>query len=179
MAAPTVRSVCVLDLPAYVTEDFLYDFFGQVGTGTIQDIKLVGYQLDPRCKSSSYAFITFDSHNTASCAIRDLNYSKLDGNEIRIIWSDPETDRIRKSMTNLLVITNLDPSVQAFDLHRIFSEWGDVIYTEIARGPTTNKSLEYGFVQFRTTEDAIRGLEEMRGIMIQGRPIEVWFYQKQ
>ena len=170
------RTLCVLDLPVAVTKDFLWDFFNQYGV--VQEVKVVDRSLDPKCDTFYYAFVTFASHSDASKAIEKTNYTKMDGTEIRLIWSDPETDAIRKSMENLVVIMNLAPSTQEFDLDKIFAEFGDLIYCEIPRDPVTRQPLEYGFVQFRNKASALRAVQEMRGVSIGGRRIEVMMYQK-
>ena len=175
MTSEPARQLYVADLPADVTEEFLKEFFGEVGT--VESIELKSDRTDRRGKPICYAFVTYERHDDAKRAIVELNYTKVNGVPIRLAWSDAEARRIRKSGKGILFIKNLDPAIDMSQLHDILGEWGEIIFCKIATD-AEGKSLGYGCVQFRDEKDADQAMQGLKEATINGRPVQIEPYQK-
>ena len=173
----TWRQLRVGNLPVEppVTKDFLQHFFGEIGP--IESIHLKSDRTDCWRRPIYYAFITYESHNDAERAMVDLNYTKLNGIPMRLSWSDPETNMIRKSGKGKLVINNLDPTIEVSQLHDALGNFGEVIYCKIATD-ADGKSLGYGYVQFREEKDAAQAMQDLKEATINGWPVWIEHYQK-
>ena len=158
------------DLPNCVDKEFIHDFFADCG-------KIIGIKIKrSKLRKMSYAFITFETHEGAEKAISEYNYTKLDHVPIRISWADSETKRIQQSGLGNLKIDGLDKTIEASQLHEVFSSFGEVIscYIPLING----ESRGCGYVQFRNPEDAQRAKEELADATINGKQIHITDYVK-
>ncbi|ORY06312.1 PLP-dependent transferase [Basidiobolus meristosporus CBS 931.73] len=72
-----------------------------------------------------------------------------------------------------LHIKNLDPSIMSSDLFYEFRHFGNIMSARVMMNETTLKSKGFGFVSFRSVEDASKALAEMNGRVIRSKPIVV------
>lgn len=72
-----------------------------------------------------------------------------------------------------LFVRNLAFGVTDDSLYTMFAEHGEVTFARLAMDRTTNRSRGFGFVSFKTKEDADRAIKEMNGTQVEGREIEV------
>ncbi|EAX90061.1 Polyadenylate-binding protein, putative [Trichomonas vaginalis G3] len=169
---PNWKEVFVGDLPGSVDENFIKEIFKDYGSfpsGTVTVKK-------HKSLDKSFAFVTFESHELAKRAISEVNYTKLDGVPIRILWSDPGTKRAIKNNVGALFIRGLDENIEVSQLHDAFSNFGEIVSCKI---PLTNgKSRGYGFITFYKEDDAKRAKTDLADASINGKPIQIEFYQK-
>ena len=183
----TITPVYVGDLPVKskdghiisgVDEAFLRDLFSESGKIIEGDqaIRIITRE-DRNGNPYCFAFINFQTQEDASAAVRDLNYTKLDGCPIRLGIADKETRRIRQSGQGNLFIKNLDKDIEVSQLHDAFANFGEIISCKI---PTdeNGKSRGYGYVQFRRPEEAEQAMSDLREASINGRPITIEHFQK-
>ncbi|EAX98383.1 Polyadenylate-binding protein, putative [Trichomonas vaginalis G3] len=166
------KELFVGDLPGYVDGNFIKELFREYGnfpSGTITVKK-------HKSLDKSFAFVTFESHELARRALLEVNYTKLDGVPIRILWSDPATKRAIKKDFCTLIIFDLDEYIEAAQLHDIFSNFGEVVSCKI---PLTNgKPRGDGYVTFYKEEDAMRVKNDLAQASINGKPIQIVLYCK-
>ena len=158
-----------------MTKDFLHMFFGEMGP--IESIDLKSDLTDRSGRPICYAFVTFESHDDAQRAMVELNYTKLNGVPMRLVWADPETNRIRKSGRGCLLIKNLDPAIEVSQLHDALGNFGEIISCKIATD-AYGRSLGYGYVQFREQKDADQAMQDLKEATINGRPVHIERYEK-
>lgn len=75
-------------------------------------------------------------------------------------------------MVNIF-IANLDWSITSDDLMQTFSSFGQVEYAHVVFEKETKRSKGYGYVEMTDTDEAIRAIEALNGMEINGRPIDV------
>ncbi len=75
-------------------------------------------------------------------------------------------------MVNIF-IANLDWSITSEDLQSTFSSFGKVSYAHVVFEKETKKSKGFGYVEMDNSEEAIRAIEALNGMEINGRAIDV------
>lgn len=171
--ATLTTQIFVGDLPKDIDEIFLRHFFAESG----EIIPNSGIVLKKhKTLDSSFAFVTFATHEQAAEAMKNLNYTKLDGRPIRILWCDTETKAIIKSGRGSLFINGLDESIEVSQLHDAFSTFGEIISCKIPL--TDGKSRGYGYIQFRNPENAEKAKLELADASINGKPIKIDNYNR-
>lgn len=75
-------------------------------------------------------------------------------------------------MVNIF-IANLDWSITSEDLKTTFSTFGDVHYAHVVYEKDTKRSKGFGYVEMEEAEGAIRAIEALNGVEINGRAIDV------
>lgn len=75
-------------------------------------------------------------------------------------------------MTNIF-IANLDWSITSEDLKATFSSFGVVTYAHVVYDKETKRSKGYGYVEMESTDDAIKAIQALNGLEVNGRPIDV------
>jgi len=133
-----------------------------------------------KSRDKKYALVNFPSREIASRVIAELNYTKLDDVPIRMSWSDPETkDLIKKGEGNLF-IHGLDESIEVSQIHEAFSNFGEIISCKIKleKDKRTGKfvSCGFGYIQFRSKEDAEKAKMDLEDASINGKQIEIEDY---
>ena len=176
MSAPTKTQLYVGDLPQTVDEEFIRTtLFSEYGE--IKDVILK----KKRELERKFAFVTFGKYEDAARALNEMNYTKLDGVPIRICWADAETRRIKLSGIGNLYIKGLDESFEVSQLHEAFSNFGDIISCKIPMNKDKTgqlKSNGYGYIQFRTAEDAEKAMKDLADASINDKKISIEKYQK-
>lgn len=75
-------------------------------------------------------------------------------------------------MVNIF-IANLDWTITSEDLKTTFSTFGDVHYAHVVYEKDTKRSKGFGYVEMESAEAAIRAIEALNGVEINGRAIDV------
>ena len=151
----TGYQVHVGDLPSVDTIDkkFLQGLFQEVGT--VKEIDLKQSRLNKHGDVISYAFVTYEREEEAKKAVEELNYTKIDGQPIRVslvesrrpAWKNADG----KSNSNLFV-SNLDPAIEVSELHEAFANFGEILSCKIPNDKGKNRG--YGYVQFKIYKEA-------------------------
>lgn len=74
--------------------------------------------------------------------------------------------------TNLFV-ASLSFRMTDDDLHQAFSEIGEVVSARVVMDRETGRSRGFGFVQYKSEDDARRAIRELDGTEVFGRKIAV------
>ena len=75
-------------------------------------------------------------------------------------------------MVNIF-IANLDWSITSEDLLSTFSTFGEVSYAHVVFEKETKRSKGFGYVEMNNSDEAIRAIEALNGMEINGRSIDV------
>jgi polyadenylate-binding protein len=167
----STSTVIVHDIPTSANEDFLKNLFAEFGEVRPNGIT-IKTRTDRNGRQFAFAFVQFADHDTALRVIAEMNYTKLDGQPIRIVTADPETKAIQRSGQGNLFVKNLDTAIEDSQLHEAFANFGDIVSCKITKDEH-GMSQGYGYVQFRHANDAQQAMEDLKEASINGRPLEI------
>lgn len=132
--------------------------------------------------SKGYAFVHFDSQETADKAIEKLNGKILGENSTQPVYVGrfiPKRERQKnqpKGFTNVFV-KNLDTSVTKEAFHEFFSKFGTITNYDLAKDENGG-SKGFGFVNYEKPEDAQKAVDEANGKELSGKTLYVGRAQK-
>lgn len=159
--------VFVRGLPLDVKEEGLREIFEAYG-----QVKLIHIpEAQPKDKEQT-AFIVYSDHESAHKAIVDLNYAKVESNEIKLTYGDEETLDFIQSGENKLIVEGFDSSVTEHEIYRNFSQYGEVIYCAMATA-ITGKATGLYFITYRNKSEADSAIEQLDGQNLNGKEIHV------
>jgi polyadenylate-binding protein len=160
---PKDNAIHVSNLPPGATVEFIRSLFSECGT-------VINVILKNK-PTGSYCFVEFSEKEEAERAVRDFNYTKLNGESIVITLTNHDImSRIMSGEGNLFV-RGIDENIEAPQLHELFSNFGEVISCKI---PILNgKPRGYAYVQFADPADGERAMKELADSTINGKPITI------
>jgi len=176
MNCETKGQLIIYDLPKFANEEFIRGtLFGEYSGIEKVDIMKKGIS------GMRSARIIFDSFETASRVIQEVNYTKLDWIPIKIIWDDQKTRDLLSSTSGKLIIKGLEESIEASQLHDVFSSFGEIIICHIPMKFDNRlwKNQGYGFIQFLHQEDADKACLDLKDASINDKKItlEPYFHE--
>lgn len=138
--------------------------------GPITSIKLF--------KSSGYGFVTFENASDATKATTTLNGKFFKGRQLRCSrakYGFKKDDSLRKcTQENRLYVGNIPYDLSEEEVKIFFSAFGIVSKVELIRNfSTPTQSRGFGFVTYRTFEEAQNAIKNGHKKMLQGRTLKV------
>lgn len=160
-------SLYVGDLEVNVTDSQLYDYFNQMGQVlSVRVCRDAATQI-----SLGYGYVNYSNSHDAERAMKELNFSHLNGKMIRVTYSSRDSS-VRRSGVGNLFVKNLDKSVDNKALHDTFSEFGNILSCKVATDHL-GQSRGYGFVQFEKEDSAKNAMEKLNGMLLNDKQIFV------
>ncbi|KAF5751188.1 polyadenylate-binding protein 2-like isoform X1 [Tripterygium wilfordii] len=160
-------SLYVGDLDHNFTDSQLYDLFNQVGQ--VVSVR-VCRDLTTR-KSMGYGYVNYSNAQDAARAMDVLNFTPLNGNPIRVMYSHRDPS-VRKSGAGNIFIKNLDKAIDHKALRDTFSAFGTILSCKVATD-ASGQSKGYGFVQFDNEESAQKAIEKVNGMLLNDKQVYV------
>ncbi|KAH9440941.1 hypothetical protein MJO28_016088 [Puccinia striiformis f. sp. tritici] len=151
------HSVFVGDLPPNITHKQILRLFSQASPVSKISIRYPKkYTMMPR----PYAFVTYESAEDASTAIREFHQTEILGKPCRVVaaknsgWkSSPEAN---------IQVEHLPLSLTALAFHDTFAQFGQIVSSKLVVGQH-NLSKGCGFVEYATAEQAQMAIRETNG----------------
>ncbi|PKU61757.1 polyadenylate-binding protein 4-like [Dendrobium catenatum] len=158
--------VYVGDLHPDVTNENLMELFSTIGE---VDSVRVCRDFHTGC-SRGYGYVNYISCQDAINAIEKLNHTVLCGKPIRVMKSHHDPD-LRNSGIGNVFVKNLSRSIDSVKLKEMFLKFGTISSCKVAT--EDGKSKGFGFVQFDSQVSANMAIENLNGIIVDGKKIYV------
>ena len=110
-------------------------------------------------------------------ALDALNFAPLNGKNIRLMFSNKDPS-MRKSGRANVFVKNLEASIDSKNLYDMFSSFGTILSCKVATDPSTGQSKGYGFVQYESEESAQDAINQLNGMLADGRKIFVGLHMR-
>ncbi|KAL1547846.1 ubiquitin-specific protease ubp1 [Salvia divinorum] len=159
----TCRSVYVGNIHPQVTEPLLQEVFS--GTGPLEGCKLI------RKEKSSYGFVDYFDRRSAALAIVTLNGRHLFGQPIKVNWAYATAQREDTSNHFNIFVGDLSPEVTDATLFACFSAYPTCSDARVMWDQKTGRSRGFGFVSFRSQQDAQSSINDLNGKWLGSRQI--------
>ncbi|KAM0860257.1 hypothetical protein ACQ4PT_046653 [Festuca glaucescens] len=165
-AVGSTASLYVGDLEKSVTEGQLYSIFCQVAP--VVSLRVCR---DIAGRSLGYGYVNFHSREDANRALEYLNFTPINGNSIRVMFSNRDPTLRRNGMANVF-IKNLEVNIDNKGLNEMFSSFGTILSCKVATY-LNGQSKGYGFVQFTNEKSAMDAINGLNGTVANGKQIFV------
>ncbi|KAG8193959.1 hypothetical protein JTE90_013656 [Oedothorax gibbosus] len=161
-------NLVVKNLPKCINDKLLMEIFSRYGS--ILSVKVATY---PNGMSKGYGFVQFESEYSAQNAISSIDDPQMvvDGKKIVVAKFIPAEERQKFHQTtysNNVFVKNLEPSVTNEEFEKLCACLGDITSAKIVANDH-NESKGYGFVSFKSSECAIRAVEQLNRLCLNGR----------
>ncbi|KAJ2380846.1 RNA recognition motif-containing protein, partial [Coemansia sp. RSA 2603] len=169
-SGPT-RTIVISGIPAGVTKHQLIKKLKKSGTPSSVVYPLPTSETDqqqPEDGAGGSAHVTFDSHATATKAVKSLHDHVFKGSKLHAALKSEVVDRNAR-----LIVRNLAFKVRERELERLFSECGTVLAVDLPRKYTGGPLRGFAFVQMGDFESAERAVAKFGSYSLQGRQITV------
>ncbi|KAH6817250.1 oligouridylate binding protein 1B [Perilla frutescens var. frutescens] len=159
----TCRSVYVGNIHPQVTEPLLQEVFS--ATGPLEGCKLI------RKDKSSYGFVDYFDRRSAALSIVTLNGRHLFGQPIKVNWAYASAQREDTSSHFNIFVGDLSPEVTDATLFACFSVYPTCSDARVMWDQKTGRSRGFGFVSFRSQQDAQSAINDLSGKWLGSRQI--------
>ncbi|XP_058079606.1 oligouridylate-binding protein 1B-like [Magnolia sinica] len=159
----TCRSVYVGNIHVQVTEALLQEVFQS--TGPLEGCKLI------RKEKSSFGFVDYYDRRSAALAILTLNGRHLFGQPIKVNWAYASGQREDTSGHFNIFVGDLSPEVTDATLFACFSVYPSCSDARVMWDQKTGRSRGFGFVSFRSQQDAQSAINDLTGKWLGSRQI--------
>lgn len=166
-----MASLYVGDLHPDVTEAMLFDKFSTAGP--VLSIRVCRDAITRR--SLGYAYVNFQQPADAERALDSMNFDIMMNKPVRIMWSQRDPS-IRRSGAGNIFIKNLDKHIDTKSIYDTFSMFGNILSCKVA-GDQEGGSKGYGFIHFETEESALKAIEKVNGMLLDGKKVFVGKFQ--
>mmetsp|Transcript_105710 Transcript_105710/g.340965 ORF Transcript_105710/g.340965 Transcript_105710/m.340965 type:complete len:402 (+) Transcript_105710:67-1272(+) len=169
-AGATACSLRASGLPPEVDEHDLRALFAR-------EDRLVGVRVacDVSGACCGYATLEFETGEAAARAFKRYDNRQLPGHRARLRLAMVACRAGALALTAYqLCVGNLDGSVADADLFDAFRSVSvSVAGARVPTDPATRRAYGYGFVRFKTDEDALEAMPRAQGMLVAGKPLFV------
>jgi len=177
----------VKNLDEQVSEAELREQFGAFG-----NITSLALMQNDEGKSKGFAFINFETMDSARTAVEGKNGFEFKGKamyvgraqkksermaELKEKFDKIKQERINKYQGVNLYVKNLDENLEDEAFRKAFEEYGQITSCKIMRDDKGN-AKGFGFVCYTTPEEATKAVTEMNGKILASKPIYVALAQR-
>ncbi|KAJ6824014.1 oligouridylate-binding protein 1-like [Iris pallida] len=157
------RSVYVGNIHLQVTDALLHEVFQSCGA--LEGCKLI------KKDKSSYGFVDYYDRRSATLAILTLNGRHLFGQPIKVNWAYASGQREDTSGHYNIFVGDLSPEITDSTLFTCFSVFPSCSDARVMWDQKTGRSRGFGFVSFRSQQDAQSAINDLTGKWLGSRQI--------
>ncbi|CAN6165178.1 unnamed protein product [Urochloa humidicola] len=167
------------NLPYTFTSEELNEAFSEAGR--VDDAQIIYDKVTNR--SRGFAFVTMATAEEAAKAIQMFDGALLGGRTARVNYPEVPRGGERRTVTMdgrrrddgtyKIYAGNLGWGLRADALRAVFEGKAGLLDARVIFERETGRSRGFGFVSFRTAEDAQAALEALDGMELEGRPLRL------
>jgi len=185
----TFTNIYVNNIPLEWAEADLKSYFEKIGTVTSAVV-----QMGDDGKSKGFGFVNFENADDAVKAVEECEGNELvegkpmqlnraqkkaeRANMLKNKFEQKRAERLAKIQGMNLYVKNLDDDVTDDKLREEFAAFGNITSAKVMKDAVKGTSKGFGFVCFSTQEEATRGVTEMNGKLLCGKPVYVALAQR-
>lgn len=170
------NTLYVGNLHPFVDENTLQEVFSYAGL--LEQVKIVRDKTTGT--SAGYGFVKYYEPRSAQIALQTLAGKVIYGREVRLNWAFQSSQREDTSKHFHIFVGDLSQDVTDAALLAAYANIGNCSDARVMWDHSTGRSKGYGFVSFRTKEEAERAIQEMHGQLIGSRRVRCgWAQHKQ
>ncbi|PON51366.1 Splicing factor-like protein [Trema orientale] len=169
------RSLFVKNLNFKTSDESLKKHFSNhMKKGSILNVKVKKHVKNGKNVSMGYGFMEFDSMETATNVLKDLQGTILEGHALILQLShakkgEQTPKKIENESSTKLAIKNLAFEATKKDLRQLFSPFGQIKSIRMPVQPGSQNHRGYGFVEFFSKQEAQNALQELSSTHLYGR----------
>jgi nucleolysin TIA-1/TIAR len=167
------RTLYLGNLHPFVSEDTLREVFNNCEGVT--ELKVIRDKVTQ--VSAGYGFARFSDQDAAAAALEKVGKCVLFGQEARINWAFQREQQETLVHHVHIFVGDLSPEITDAALVRAFHGCPGCSDARVQWDHATGRSRGYGFVSFRTREDAESAIAAMHGQVVGGRRIRCGWAQ--
>ncbi|KAK9813604.1 hypothetical protein WJX73_010245 [Symbiochloris irregularis] len=167
------KSLYVGNLHPYVNEAMLQEIFATLGP--VAEVKVIKDKVTGM--SAGYGFIKFLDHRAADLALQSINGRVLYGQEVRVNWAFQKDQREDTATHSHVFVGDLSSEVTDRLLFEAFQPTGGCSDARVMWDHSTGRSKGYGFVSFRSREEAENAIQAVNGSFIGHRRVRCGWAQ--
>ncbi|KFK45119.1 hypothetical protein AALP_AA1G346700 [Arabis alpina] len=169
-------NVYVKNLVETATDDDLkrlFEVFGEITSAVVMK--------DGKGKSRRFGFVNFEKAESAANAVEKMNGMVVEEKELHVGRAQKKKNRLKDLRNQIslektrlkglnLYVKNLDDFVDEDKLREIFSEFGTITSCKVmVHSSGLSRGVE--FVEFSTSEEAFKAMNEANGKAVGSKPI--------
>ena len=167
-----VRNIFIKNLDKSIDNKIMYDTFSPFGM-----ILSCQVATDEEGISKGYGYVHFELEESANQAIAKVNGMLLNGKKVFVDKFVPRKEREKqleeeaKLFTNIYV-KNFGEEVDTDDkLSDMFIKYGNIVSAKVMVDDASGKSRGFGFVSFKSPDDADKACDDLNGKDLNGKTL--------
>lgn len=177
---PTIRrspnhNLFVKGIPAEIKSadlTALFSEFGKLVSATVRQIPSKDNK--DQLVSAGYGYVCFESAEACTKALEKLNganFEKFPENKLHVERFQPSSQRTRKDVFTNLYYRGIPSTVSEAEVKAMFAKCGEIIAEK--HRENAKYSARFGFVNFKTMDEAKKAIETLNGSSVGGVTISV------
>jgi len=154
-------------IPKVKSKEEIFTEFSNLTEG-LSDV-IIYLQAEDKTKNRGFCFLEYTDHKAASSARRKLSGPKVKAfnNSISVDWADLVEEPSEEVMAKVkvLYLKNLSDKATEEVITTTFKAYGEI--------DRVKKIKDYAFVHFKERDDAIKAMDELNGINIEGECVDI------
>lgn len=157
------------DIEYWMDEKFVIKLFAFIAP--IKSVKV----MKKNGQSIGYGFLEFSDEKIASFVLNNYNGKLVPGYNRPLKLSRAQFNGTKLGEEEVQIyVCDMELNINEDQLRSVFkAKYPSVVSAKIICDPLTRISKGYGFVKFKSNEEANKAVKEMNGFVLEGKPIRI------
>ncbi|KAJ1686055.1 hypothetical protein LUZ63_017445 [Rhynchospora breviuscula] len=172
------RSLFVKNLNFRTTDELLKQHFSSnIKNGTIKSVKIKKHLKNGKNVSMGFGFVEFDSVETATNVLKELQGTVLDGHALILQLCHAKRDGVapkkegKEYSSTKLIVRNVAFEATAKDIRQLFSPFGQIKSVRLPMKFGTHRG--FAFVEYITKQEAQNAMQSLSNTHLYGRHLVI------